>query len=60
MQISKSEIVDLLRGRGEHDKATSVDSTLPEHVDTEQDAGLLAQLGVQVQELPSAAGEATG
>lgn len=56
MQISKSEIVDLLRGRGEHDKATTVDSTLPEHVDTEQDAGLLAQLGVHVQELPDPAG----
>lgn len=51
MQIDKEEVVDLLRARGEHDKAASVRCALPRHVDTEADAGVLNQFGVNVSEL---------
>lgn len=51
MQIDKDEIVDLLRSRGEHDKASSVDCALPRYVDPEQDAGVLHQFDLSVREL---------
>ena len=51
MQIDKEEVVDLLRARGEHDKAASVQCALPRHVDTEADAGVLHQFDVNVSEL---------
>lgn len=56
MQIDKEEVVDLLRSRGEHDKAASVECALPKHVDTEADAGVLHQFGVNVREITEAAG----
>lgn len=51
MQIDKQEVVDLLRERGEHDKAASVSCALPQQVDTEQDAGILHRHDVSVNEL---------
>lgn len=51
MQIDKEDVVDLLRARGEHDKAANVQCALPRHVDTEADAGLLHQFGVNVSEV---------
>lgn len=57
MNVKKDEIVDLLRARGEHDKAASVDCVLPRHVDTEADAGLLSQYDVNVSEIVAAAGQ---
>lgn len=58
MYVDKDEVVDLLRSRGEHDKAASVGCALPQQVDTEADAGLLAQLEVHVSEItPSARAE---
>lgn len=56
MQVDKEEVVDLLRSRGEHDKAASVECALPKHVDTEADAGVLHQFGVNVREITEAAG----
>lgn len=58
MYVDKDEVVELLRSRGEHDKAASVDCALPRQVDTEADAGLLAQLEVHVSDLAEAS-EAT-
>ncbi len=58
MYVDKDEVVELLRSRGEHDKAASVDCALPRQVDTEADAGLLAQLEVHVSELEAASGDA--
>ena len=55
MQVDKEEVVDLLRSRGEHDKAASVDCALPKQVDTEADAGLLHQFDVNVSEIEGAA-----
>ena len=51
MHIDKEEVVDLLRSRGEHDKAASVSCALPRHVDTEADAGVLHQFDVNVSEI---------
>lgn len=56
MQVDKEEVVDLLRSRGEHDKAASVECALPKHVDTEADAGVLHQFDVNVREITEAAG----
>jgi len=51
MQIPKDQILDLLRSRGEDDKASQADSELPDQVDTEQHAGKLEKLGIDPQEL---------
>ena len=51
MQIDKSQIIDLLKSRGEDDKASQAESELPETVDTEEDAGMLGKLGINPQDL---------
>ena len=56
MQVDKEDVVDLLRSRGQHDKAASIQCALPRHVDTEADAGLLHQFEVSVSEVRQAAG----
>ena len=56
MQVDKEDVVDLLRSRGEHDKAANVDCALPRHVDTEADAGLLHQFDVNVSDITEAGG----
>jgi hypothetical protein len=58
VQVDKEDVVDLLRSRGEHDKAASVDCALPKKVDTEADAGLLHQFDVKVSEVKDAASDA--
>lgn len=55
MHVDKDEIVGLLRSRGDHDKAASVECALPRRVDTEADAGLLHQYDVNVSEVTAAA-----
>ena len=51
MQFDKSQILDLLREQGDHDKADQADKELPDKVDPEQDAGLLAKFGIDPQTL---------
>jgi hypothetical protein len=46
MKIDKSQIVDLLKNRGDHDKADRAQSDLPDEVDTDQHSDRLSQLGV--------------
>jgi len=46
MKIDKSQIVDLLKNRGDHDKADHAQSDLPDEVDTDQHADKLSQLEV--------------
>jgi hypothetical protein len=46
MQIPKDQILDLLRSRGEDDKADKANSELPDQVDTEQHSGTLDKLGI--------------
>ena len=51
MEIPKEQILDLLRSRGENDKAQQADSELPDTVDTEKHSGILEKLGIDPQEL---------
>ena len=51
MEIPKTQILELLRSQGDHDKAGQADQQLPDQVDTDRDAGLLSQLGLNPQEL---------
>jgi hypothetical protein len=51
VQIDKQQIIDLLKSRGEEDKAQQADSELPSQVDTEQHQGLLEKLGIDPQDL---------
>jgi hypothetical protein len=51
MQIPKEQILELLRSRGEDDKAAQADGELPDQVDTEQHADLLSKYGIDLDEL---------
>jgi hypothetical protein len=51
MQIPKDKILELLRGRGDDDKADQADRELPDPVDTERDKGVLEKIGIDPQEL---------
>ncbi|WP_448615102.1 hypothetical protein [Modestobacter sp. URMC 112] len=51
MQIPKDQILELLRSQGDHGKAEQADQELPGQVDTDQDAGLLAKLGLEPADL---------
>lgn len=51
MKIDKSQILELLRSQGDHDKASTAEQELPDQVDTDRDSGLLSRLGLDPQEL---------
>ena len=51
MQIPKEQILELLRSRGQDDKAQQADGELPDQVDTEQHAGMLQKLGLDPGDL---------
>ena len=51
MQIDKNTVVDMLRERGETDRAGQAERELPDQVDTDQHADLLDRFGVDPQEL---------
>jgi hypothetical protein len=51
MQLDKNMILDLLRERGQQDQAAQAEQQLPEQVDTDRDAGLLQQFGLDPQDL---------
>ena len=56
MEIPKDKVLELLRSRGDGDKADQADQELPDQVDTERDSGLLAKFGVDPKELLSGLG----
>jgi hypothetical protein len=56
MQIPKEKILELLRSRGEHDKAAQAEGELPDQVDTDQHAGLLQKLGIDPGDLAGSLG----
>jgi hypothetical protein len=60
MQIPKEQILELLRSRGEDQKAGQADSELPDQVDTEQHAGILQKLGIDPGDLIGALGGGAG
>jgi hypothetical protein len=51
MEIPKDKILELLRERGDQDKAAQAEQELPDTVDHERDAGLLEKYGIDPQEL---------
>ena len=60
MQIPKDQILELLRSRGENDKASQAEGELPNQVDTEKDAGLLQKLGIDPGDILGALGGGSG
>jgi hypothetical protein len=53
MQISKDQVLQLLRDKGQHDQAGQAQQQLPDQVDTDQHADLLKNLNIDPQELLS-------
>jgi hypothetical protein len=51
MEIPKDKIVELLRERGQNDKADQADQELPDQVDTHEHGDLLARFGLDEEEL---------
>ena len=64
MEIPKDKIVELLRERGQDDRADQADSELPDQVDPQEHADLLSKFGIDPQELagklPGGVGEKLG
>jgi hypothetical protein len=60
MEIPKDQILQLLRSRGEDQKADQAQNELPDQVDPEQHAGQLEKLGIDPQELLGSAGGISG
>jgi hypothetical protein len=60
MEIPKDQILQLLRSRGEDQKAEQAQGELPDQVDPEQHADLLQRLGIDPQELLGMLGGAGG
>ena len=60
MQIPKEQILELLRSRGDNDKASQAEGELPDQVDTEKDAGLLQKLGIDPGDVIGALGGGSG
>ena len=60
MQIDKDQIISFLRERGDDAKADQAQQELPGQVDTEQDSGLLAKLGIDPSELLGGLGGGLG
>ena len=51
MEIPKDQILQLLRDRGDHDKADQADQQLPDQVDPEQHSDLLKKIGINPSDL---------
>jgi hypothetical protein len=51
MEIPKDKILDLLKQRGENDKAEQADQELPDKVDPDRDRDILEKLGIDPQDL---------
>jgi hypothetical protein len=60
VQISKEQILQLLRSRGDHDQAGQAETELPDQVDTDNDAGLLAKFGIDPAQLLGGGGSLGG
>ena len=60
MEIPKDQILQLLRSRGEDQKADQAQGELPDQVDPEKHADLLEKLGINPQDLLGSLGGAGG
>lgn len=55
-EVDKQQNLALLKGRGEHDKATQAEADLPDQIDTDQDSGPLSTFGINPADLLGGAG----
>ena len=53
MEISKDQVVQLLKDKGQSGQADQATTELPDQVDTDKDAGLLSKFGIDPKELLS-------
>ena len=60
MEIPKDQILQLLRDRGDHDKADQADQQLPDQVNPEQHSDLLKKIGIDPSDLPGDIGGKIG
>ena len=60
MEIPKDQILQLLRDRGDDDKAQQADKQLPDQVDTDQHSDLLEKLGIDPSDLLGTIGKKFG
>lgn len=51
MEIPKDQILQMLRDRGDHDKAQQADQQLPDQVDPDQHSDLLGEIGIDPGDL---------
>ena len=51
MEIPKDKVLELLRERGDNDKAEQADQELPDQVDPEQHSDLLQKYGIDPKDL---------
>ena len=51
MEIPKDKILELLKQRGDHDKASQAEQELPDKVDPDRDSGLLDRVGIDPKDL---------
>lgn len=51
MEIPKDKIIELLKERGDHDKAAEVEREAPDTIDHEKHSDLLSQHGIDPKEL---------
>ena len=56
MEIPKTQILDMLRERGQGDQAGQADQELPDQVDPQRDSGLLEKFGLKPQDVLSKLG----
>lgn len=54
MLINKQEIIDVLRARGQNERADWVDRDLPDQCDTDRHRGLLQMLRIDLADLTAA------
>lgn len=60
VNISKDQILQFLRDRGQGDKADQASSELPDQVDTDQHSDLLSKFGIDPQQLLGQLGSKLG
>lgn len=51
MKVSKEQVVEFIRARGDDSHADRAQKELPDSIDLPEDGGLLAQYGVQQEDL---------
>ena len=56
MNISKDQILQFLKDKGQNDQADQAANELPDQVDTDQHAGLLSKFGIDPKDLLSKLG----